>query len=271
MTKPTPDPRSDAVLGRLAPPPTRTAAYGDDPDQVYDVREPAHPLGATVLVVHGGFWRPAYDRTHAGSQAAALADAGFHVAVAEYRRDRMPLTQLPAALADVRGVVAAVRGDESLPDALVLVGHSAGGQLVAWAANQPWAEGLAGVVVLAGCVDLQATDAMGLGGGAVRDWVGAPDEAPEVWQATDPMTALPPRVPVRLVYGRQDDVVPVAVADRYMEHCRALGGDIELQVLDDCGHYSLIDPEAPAFTRVIATIRTLLDSSATTAAIDSSC
>lgn len=224
------------------------------------MREPAHPLGATVLVVHGGFWRPTYDRAHAGSEAAALVDAGFHVAVAEYRRARMPLSSPPAALADVRSVVAAVRADESLPKPLVLVGHSAGGQLVAWAANQPWAVGLAGVVALAGCVDLGATDVMGLGDGAARDWLGAgPAEAPEVWRAADPVESLPPRVPVRLVYGREDDVVPVAVADRYLARCRELGADVSLEVLDGAGHFSLIDPDAPAFSRVIATICALLD------------
>ena len=40
------------------------------------------------------------------------------------------------------------------PDPTVLVGHSAGGQLVTWAAAQPWAHGLRGVVSLAGVLDL---------------------------------------------------------------------------------------------------------------------
>ncbi|MDN5796746.1 MAG: alpha/beta hydrolase [Intrasporangium sp.] len=258
MTDPTPDPRSCAVLGRQAPPPTRWAAYGDHPDQVYDVREPAHPLGATVLVVHGGFWRMVYDRAHVGSQAAALADAGFHVAVAEYRRGRMPPSSLPAALPDLRDLVAAVRADARLPKRLVLVGHSAGGQLVAWAANQPWAEDLAGVVVLAGCVDLAATFAMRLGDGAGSDWLGStPEQAPEVWQVADPMTSLPPRVPVRLLHGRQDEIVPVSVTDRYVQRCRDLGADVRLEVLDGCGHYSLIDPRAPAFAQVVTVLHGL--------------
>jgi len=55
------------VLDERAAPPTRTTSYGDDPAQVYDVRLPERVTRRlTVVVVHGGFWRPEYDRTHAG-------------------------------------------------------------------------------------------------------------------------------------------------------------------------------------------------------------
>ena len=39
-----------------------------------------------VLFLHGGFWRVAYDRTHTGPLATALASAGFAVCVPEFRR-----------------------------------------------------------------------------------------------------------------------------------------------------------------------------------------
>ena len=59
------------VMERTAPPPTRTTAYGSDPAQVYDVRLPAGTAAdVTVVVVHGGFWRERFDRSHAGCQAA---------------------------------------------------------------------------------------------------------------------------------------------------------------------------------------------------------
>ncbi len=263
MTPLYPDPHSRDVLDRAAIPPDRTVSYGDDAAQVYDVREPSDAvgvtaLGATVLVVHGGFWREEYDRTHAGAQAQALSEEGFHVAVGEYRRTGMPGGGVPGTLDDIAALVAAVRSDATLPDPIVLVGHSAGGHLVAWAANQPWAEGLAGVVALAGCVDLAATDLLHLGDDAAQDFLGGePTETPDAWAAADPMTALPPRVPVRLVYGKEDAVVPVTVSDEYLTRTKALGGDVARDVLDNCGHFSLIDPEHPAFAHVVAVCRAL--------------
>jgi acetyl esterase/lipase len=256
-----PDPQSDAVLSRPAPAPGATRAYGSDPEQVYDVRLPpagVAPVGATVLVVHGGFWRPEYDRTHAGPEAQAFAEAGFHVAVGEYRRAGMPGGGVPGTLDDVRDLVTAVARDPELPGPLVLVGHSAGGHLVAWAANQPWASDLAGVVSLAGVVDLRAGDRMGLGDGAVRAFAGDPATRRAAWDLADPMASLTPRVPVRLVTGSEDDVVPVEVADDYLARAREAGADVSLKVVPDAGHFSLIDPEHPAFASVLAAVQSLL-------------
>jgi acetyl esterase/lipase len=161
------DPR--AVLERSAPPAARTVSYGEDAAQVYDVRLPAgEPRDATVVVVHGGFWQKDFDRTHAAAQAQAFADDGFCVAVPEYRRVDMPGGGWPGTVQDVAAAVAAIRADPALPDTVVLVGHSAGGHLVAWVASQPQAHGLAGAVSLAGCVDLTLTARLGLGDRAAQ-------------------------------------------------------------------------------------------------------
>ncbi len=129
-------------MERTAPPPTRTTAYGSDPAQLYDVRLPAGPgADVTVVVVHGGFWRERFDRSHAGCQAQAFADAGYPVAVLEYRRTGMPGGGWPGTTEDVAAGVAAVLGDPGLPERAVLVGHSAGGHLVVWAASQPGVAG----------------------------------------------------------------------------------------------------------------------------------
>jgi acetyl esterase/lipase len=209
-----------------------------------------------VLVVHGGFWRASYDRSHAAAQAAGLSEAGWHVAVGEYRRAGMHGGGWPGTFEDIAALVAAVDTDPDLPGPLVLMGHSAGGHLVAWAANQVWADRLAAVVVLAGCVDLQATDRLHLGADAARDFLGDPAVEVDAWHEADPMSALPPRVPVRLVHGELDRDVPVSVTDAYLREARRLGGDVGLDVVLDAGHLSVIDPDSPAWPRVL----TVLDS-----------
>jgi acetyl esterase/lipase len=229
-------------------PPSRTTAYGIDPDQVYDVRLPeAVPTGTTVVVVHGGFWKPEWDRTHAAPQAQAFADAGHHVAVVEYRRTGMRGGGWPGTFDDVSAAVDAVLTDPALPDRCVLVGHSAGGHLVALAATRPEAAALAGVVALAGCVDLALTRDLGLGDGAAARFMGDADDA--AWTEADP-AVHPAFTRVVLVHGDADDTVPYEVSVSYVKrqvpHTRP-----ELLRLPGVGHSEVIEPAEPAFAVVL--------------------
>ena len=254
-----PSAESRDVLDRVAPAPDRTAAYGTDPAQVYDLRlPPGDQRGIGVVVVHGGFWRAEFDRAHAGSQAQAFADAGYPTAVLEYRRTGMPGGGWPGTGQDIAAAVAAVRADPQLPDCLVLVGHSAGGHLVVWAASQPWAHGLAGVVSLAGVVDLRLASDLGLGSGAVEAFLGAtPSEAPEAYAAADP-AVLTPAVPVALLHGRDDEIVPLGISESYLRRQVDHGHpEVALRPVEACGHFGLIDPDHPAFDEVLAAVSQL--------------
>ncbi len=243
------------------PPPARTTAYGDDPAQVYDVRLPSGSgSGATVIVVHGGFWREEWDREHAAAQAQGLADAGHHVAVVEYRRTGMPGGGWPGTFRDIAAAVAAVRSDTTLPDRCVLVGHSAGGQLVALAAAQPWAHGLAGAISLAGCVDVALSAAMDLGDGAVQAFLGVSHSATEgAWADADPSLHVP-AVPVLLVHGSEDDTVPPVISDSYVAKTSRSGeqhAEVALHGIPGAGHFQLIDPQHPAFATVLDLVAAL--------------
>lgn len=211
--------------------------YGDHPDQVVELRgDPAHPL---VAVVHGGFWRPAFDRTHAGAQSDALADAGFRVATVEYRR--IP-GDPDAAIGDVRAALAAVDGRA------VVVGHSAGGQLaLLLAAVDP---PVRAVVALGPVASLRLAEALDLGDGAVADHLGAPAAArPDL----DPLELPDPAVPVTILHGADDRVVPLEVSEAYV----ARHPSTALIVLPGAGHFPGIDPRAPEFGRVIEVVRAL--------------
>jgi len=77
------------VLNRAAPPPDLTLPYGPRVEHVVDLRLPAQRPAPLIVLIHGGFWRPAFDRAHLGPMGHALAAAGYAVAIPEYRRAGM--------------------------------------------------------------------------------------------------------------------------------------------------------------------------------------
>ena len=261
------------VLDRPAPPPDRTLSYGPLPEHVVDVRLPAASTPAPlVVVVHGGFWKRAYDRTHAGPQSAGLAAAGYVVATVEYRRVGLLGDGWPGTFDDVAtmadSVVAlvsdALQGRVD-PARVCFVGHSAGGHLVAWLAarhrlpeSSPWRTAAplpASVVPLAGVLDLAMAHELGLGGDAARSLLGGPPRRhPDRWAAADPARLLPTGVRTVLVHGTADRVVPVEVARSYVATARAAGDVPELRELPDVEHYALIDPLSPAWPAVLAAV-----------------
>lgn len=240
-----------SVLTRTAAPPDDVLRYGDHCDQVADLRLPG-PAGPAplLLVVHGGFWRPEYDRAHVGPMAEALAAAGYATAAVEYRR-RGGRGGVPVLLADVAAAVDAVPrlAARAAPDRvdrsrLVLVGHSAGGHLALWAARR---RRRPPVVALAAVSDLVAAEEAHLGGGAVRDLLGEPASArPDL----DPARHLPWRVPTVLVHGTDDAIVPVEQSRAF---ARRRPG-VSLEEVPGAGHFALIDPRSAAWPRVLAAV-----------------
>lgn len=237
--------------------------YGADPAQVYDVRLPrGKARTATVVVVHGGFWRERYDRSHAAPMAQAFADDGFAVAVLEYRRVGMPGGGWPGTCDDVREALRAVAADDVLPGPVVAVGHSAGGHLVGWlasrAADEAAAARLAGVVGLGGCVDLTLTATLNLGDGAAQAFMGGgPGELPERYAEADPALLVPPSVPVHLVHGSADDVVDLAVSQSYVRAAAAAGVQVPLTVIPGGDHDGVIEPGHPDFALVLEVVRAM--------------
>jgi acetyl esterase/lipase len=256
------------VLDRPAPPPDLTVPYGPRPEQVIDLRWPApKPLRATpaplIVIVHGGFWRPAYDRRHVGPMASALAAAGYMVAVPEYRRAGMaeegwtgPFNDIAAALDRVGGIAGRHGADTSR---ITWAGHSAGGHLVLWAAARPglpagspwrrsWGPGPpTHVVSLAGCSSLRLCAEWNLGAGAVRLLMGGgPEDVPERYAVADPAGLPAPPVPVTLVHGIDDDTVPLRMSQAF-----TAGRLVEIP---GAGHFDLIDPQSSAWPRVLSVL-----------------
>jgi len=254
-----------SVLGRPAPPPDLTLAYGPRAEHVLDLRLPqARERKAPLIVlIHGGFWRAAYDRTHLGPMAHALAAAGYVVAVPEYRRAGMAEEGWTGTFDDIAMAVdqaTAIAGTHGADTATITwAGHSAGGHLALWAAarpglprsgaGSPWRGPCAAthVVSLAGCASLRLCAEWNLGAGAARDLMGGmPDEVPERYAVADPAALPPPAVPVTLVHGTADDQVPVSMSRAF-----PVG---RLAEIPGAGHFDLIDPQSRAWSQVLAVL-----------------
>jgi len=248
------------VLERPAPPPDETLAYGPEPSHVIDLRFPPRRPAPLIVLIHGGFWRPAYDRTHLGPMATALAGAGYVVAIPEYRRAGMAeegwagtFNDIAMALDQVADLAGAHGADIGK---ITWAGHSAGGHLALWAAARPGLPAASPwhgpctathVVSLAGCNSLRLCAEWNLGAGAARNLMGGlPQDVPERYAVADPAALPPPPVPVTLVHGTDDDRVPVG-----MSHAYGTGTVIEIP---GAGHFDLIDPDSPAWPQVAAAL-----------------
>ncbi|MFD4786303.1 alpha/beta hydrolase family protein [Streptomyces sp. NPDC058459] len=260
--------------------PDASAPYGEHPDQVIDFYAPRTEVASAPLVVllHGGAWRARYDRRHITPFADFLARRGFAVANVEYRRGGPdipaqstggepspvpPAGRWPETFDDIAAALDALPelAREALPGAdarrTVLTGHSAGGHLALWAAarhvlpaGSPWRTArpapLRGVVALAPIADLGMAAKLDVCAGAAVQLLGTQDEFAERAPHADPALLLPTGIATTLVQGRADDVVPYAVAESFADAAARAGEVVGVTLLEDVGHFPLIDPAADA-------------------------
>jgi len=238
-----------SVLSRPAPSPDAVVRYGELAENIADVRygkkEPSHrPL---AILIHGGFWRPAFDRMHTSPMSAAIAAAGWTVASIEYRR----IPGNPnAMLDDVRRAILQLplMTNQHNGQAIVL-GHSAGGHLALWAAVA-CAPLLIGALALAPAADLQYGYDNAIGDGAVRAFLGSP---PDQHRDFDPCRMACPSIATTIIHGKQDAIAPLAMSENYLSRHQTT----RVVRLDNCGHFAVIDPLSDAWPSVIAELERL--------------
>ncbi|MBG0831159.1 alpha/beta hydrolase fold domain-containing protein [Planomonospora sp. ID67723] len=238
--------------------PARRVAYGAHPDQWAEVRLPPGPradpaanpetspetgpdpaAAPTAVLLHGGYWRSVWGADLMDALCADLAARGFASWNLEYRRP--DLHGWAATTGDVAaGVALAARGARG---PVVLIGHSAGGQLALRAAADDRRVTLA--VSLAGVLDLAEGDRRHLSSGAVAAALGGSvAEAPDVYARSSPMERLPLGVPQLVVQGDGDDLDLVDLGRRYARAAREAGDDVTyLEMAGD--HFDVIDPASP--------------------------
>lgn len=175
------------------------------PSQVEGVRP-------CLLVVHGGSWKK-------GSNAELpdvdcyFAKAGYQVATINYRL--APESKFPAPQEDVASALAFLKANASTlnidPSRFVLVGRSAGGQIVLNAAYALQDPSIRGVISFYGPTDMHwayahpdnplVMDSRKV----MRDFLGdSPEKLPAVYDAASPTHHLNTAVPTLLVHGIND-------------------------------------------------------------------
>lgn len=273
-----PTPAGDVTVPPAQPgtPAPRALAYGPDPAQ-YGVLHlpPGAQRVPVVVVVHGGYWRAAYGLDLGTPLAVDLTNRGIAAWNVEYRRvgagGGWPTTfdDVAAAIDLLPGSVAQAAGGRLDLDRVVFLGHSAGGQLVGWAASRerldagrPGADPQVrpvGTVSQAGVLDLVAGAGANLGGGAVVDLLGGPPETvADRYALASPAALVPAPAPVVCVHGDADTVVPLDQSQRYVAAASAARGDARLRVLPGADHFAVIDPDRPAWAAVRAEVEGLL-------------
>jgi len=223
-----------------------TIRYGDDPSHVVELSRPDDTPRGGVVVIHGGFWKAAYDLSLGRPLAADLVARGWAALNIEYRRVGNG-GGVPHTLEDVRAAIATLEDSGLDLTTVVTLGHSAGGHLAAWAGHA--VDTVTHVIAQAGVLDLVAADRDGLGDGAVGRFLGHPAGPGDA--DIDPRQHLPLDVPVWCVHARDDDTVPFSQSVEYVAAATAAGGTAELVEVPG-GHFEVIDGATDAWRLVVA-------------------
>jgi acetyl esterase/lipase len=255
-----------ADSARLAAAADARIVYGSAPSQFAELRLPSgsgpHPV---VFLLHGGCWLNAYGVDHVAGIAESLRQRGFAVFAAEYRRVGDAGAGVPGTFDDVRAAfdtlraIAPRRGIDL--DRVILMGHSAGGQLALWLASEPGVR-VKAVMGLAAITDLAAFAApSGCGSAVPRLLGGSASDGDQLtvarYASASPVTRAGPfpGTRVALVTAENDRVVQRTQADTYVARfprasvIRLAGG-----------HFDLVAPWTVAWELILSRVLTLANS-----------
>jgi acetyl esterase/lipase len=247
-----------------------------------------HPPVAVFL--HGGGWR--MGSRHSAGPAFATADpspfeqvalAGIAVASIDYRLTGEAIW--PAQLHDAKAAVRWLRSRSAdlgiNPDGIAAWGESAGGhlaELLGLVNGEPTLEGDVGVVgpssrvaavvawyapsdVAAVATDL-GNDPMDASTREALLLGAAPAAVPDIAAHASPISQVSTdAVPILLLHGKADRLVPSVQSERLATALLATGADVQLQLYDGADHMWLGTPDTAvdAVARTIAFLRRHLD------------
>jgi len=244
---------------------TARLAWGDGEQEFGELWLPEgegpHPV---LVMIHGGCWLAEIPGTILQDYVAAdLADHGVAMWNLEYARIGHETGAYPGTFEDIAAGVEYLRAIAE-PYQLdlsrvVFTGHSAGGHLALWAAGRddlPEDSPLHtddplipdAVVTLAGINDLEVYREQGPGRCGEPDTVDALVNGR--YADTSPAAMLPLGAEQIMISGALDPIVPPRLGQAYTDQAEAAGDPARHVIMDEAGHFELIDPTAPAWTEI---------------------
>jgi acetyl esterase/lipase len=261
-----------ADIGKLPRPAAdHELAYGDDPNQIGELRLPpgSGPFPVVVLI-HGGCWLPQAPR-YLAAMGEELKKDGIATWNIEYRRIGQAGGGWPGTYLDVGRAIdhlrtIAPRYHLDL-DRTAVLGHSAGGHLAMWAATRRRlgrenAVYVADPINMAGTIDMSAN----IGhmeekcrGPVVTSLMGGTVSAvSDRYRTVSAQTHLPLGVSQVLIWGDHEDFVPQPLVEQYVDAARRAGDRARLIVVPAAGHFETASPFTAAWAAVREAIKAAL-------------
>jgi acetyl esterase/lipase len=247
--------QTEDILDLKPPAADERIAYGTDPNQFLDLRRAKKSLQRAVAFIHGGYWRAKYDLMHASHLCEALRNSGWSTFNIEYRRVGNPGGAWPGTFSDLRAalqlIFSSAKKWEFAPENLVVMGHSAGGQLALALAGHD--ERIKKAASLAGVLNLQKAYDLHLSHDAVVEFLGGtPAQMPDHYREASPVQ-LRIKAKQLIVHGDKDDVVPVEISREYVT-LKGAKEWVEPLVLPGAGHFEVIDPRTKEWKQIEAAL-----------------
>jgi len=273
------------LLGQAVIPGERVQ-YGNGPLQFGELRVPDgsgdHPL---AILVHGGCWTAKLGQLPEAAtsldllrpMSLALADRGIATWNIEYRRLGNDGGGWPGTFEDVAKATDFVR--QLAPkhrldvQRIVLVGHSSGGHLAFWLAARhklpadsqlqgPAPLRVAGVVSIDGPPDLESIigfERQVCGAPVVEQLLGgSPAEFPARYRQSSAARLLPIGTRQDVLIGGKLPAQWIDAMKSYAAAAKTAGDPITVTTLENAGHFDGLNPKAPAWATVVASIQSII-------------
>ena len=266
--------------------PGERISYGSGDFQFGELRVPAgtgrHPL---VILVHGGCWQARIGKLPEAAtsldllrpMAVALAGEGVASWNVEYRRLGQQGGGWPGTFEDVGNAIDFVRTlapKYSLDlQRIVVVGHSSGGHLAAWAAGRHKLPAdstlrtaaplrVAGVVVVDGPLDLEtfiAIEQQVCGGPVVEQLLGGvPANLAARYRQASATGLLPIGTKQELLIASKANESWTGAIRSYAATAEKAGDKVVVTMMENSGHFDGLNPKAPAWATVLASLRSII-------------